>query len=68
MDDGQGLNTQKIKEKAIANELIASDSELTDDEINELIFMPGFSTADEVSDLSGRNWFYLYYSATAHLK
>lgn len=54
MDDGQGLNTQKIKEKAIANELIASDSELTDDEINELIFMPGFSTADEVSDLSGR--------------
>ncbi len=54
MDDGQGLNTQKIKEKAIANELIAGDSELTDDEINELIFMPGFSTADEVSDLSGR--------------
>jgi two-component system chemotaxis sensor kinase CheA len=54
MDDGQGLNTQKIKEKAITNELIAGDSELTDDEINELIFMPGFSTADEVSDLSGR--------------
>ncbi len=54
MDDGQGLNTQKIKEKAIANELITGDSELTDDEINELIFMPGFSTADEVSDLSGR--------------
>lgn len=54
MDDGQGLNTQKIKEKAIANELITDDSELTDDEINELIFMPGFSTADEVSDLSGR--------------
>jgi two-component system chemotaxis sensor kinase CheA len=54
MDDGQGLNTQKIKEKAITNEVIAADSELTDDEINELIFMPGFSTADEVSDLSGR--------------
>ncbi|ASM51445.1 two-component system, chemotaxis family, sensor kinase CheA [Pseudoalteromonas espejiana DSM 9414] len=54
MDDGQGLNTQKIKEKAIANELIPADSNLTDDEINELIFMPGFSTADAVSDLSGR--------------
>lgn len=54
MDDGQGLNTQKIKEKAIANELIAADCNLTDDEINELIFMPGFSTADAVSDLSGR--------------
>ncbi len=54
MDDGQGLNTQKIKEKAIANELITADCNLTDDEINELIFMPGFSTADAVSDLSGR--------------
>ncbi|GAA81262.1 chemotaxis protein CheA [Pseudoalteromonas sp. BSi20495] len=54
MDDGQGLNTKKIKEKAIANELITADSNLTDDEINELIFMPGFSTMDEVSELSGR--------------
>lgn len=54
MDDGQGLNTQKIKEKAIANQVIPHDSELTDDEINELIFMPGFSTADQVSDISGR--------------
>ncbi|MBH0056888.1 chemotaxis protein CheA [Pseudoalteromonas sp. SWXJZ94C] len=54
MDDGQGLNTKKIKEKAIENELISEDENLTDDEINELIFMPGFSTVDEVSDLSGR--------------
>ena len=54
MDDGQGLNTKKIKEKAIANELISADNHLSDDEINELIFMPGFSTMDEVSDLSGR--------------
>lgn len=54
MDDGAGLNTQKIKEKAIQNELISDSDELSDDEINELIFMPGFSTADEVSDISGR--------------
>ncbi|TMO58754.1 chemotaxis protein CheA [Pseudoalteromonas aurantia] len=54
MDDGQGLNTQRIKEKAIANGLVQPEDELTADEINELIFMPGFSTADEVSDISGR--------------
>jgi two-component system chemotaxis sensor kinase CheA len=54
MDDGAGLNTQKIKQKAIQNGVINEFDELTDDEINELIFMPGFSTADEVSDMSGR--------------
>ncbi|NMM40702.1 chemotaxis protein CheA [Pseudoalteromonas arctica] len=54
MDDGQGLNTVKIKQKAVANGLVSDADELDDDEINELIFMPGFSTADEVSDISGR--------------
>ncbi|MFY8300637.1 chemotaxis protein CheA [Pseudoalteromonas sp. SS15] len=54
MDDGQGLNTEKIRSKAIANGLIQETDELSPDEINELIFMPGFSTADEVSDISGR--------------
>ncbi|MBE0366611.1 chemotaxis protein CheA [Pseudoalteromonas aurantia] len=54
MDDGQGLNTEKIKEKAIANGLVQESDELSADEINELIFMPGFSTADAVSDISGR--------------
>jgi two-component system chemotaxis sensor kinase CheA len=54
IDDGRGLNTEKIKSKAIANGLIAEDTELSPEEINELIFQPGFSTADEVSDLSGR--------------
>ena len=54
MDDGQGLNTEKIRDKAIANGLIQDTDELSSDEINELIFMPGFSTADEVSDISGR--------------
>lgn len=54
MDDGQGLNTVKIKQKAVANGLVSEADELGDDEINELIFMPGFSTVDEVSDISGR--------------
>lgn len=54
MDDGQGLNTDKIRQKAIANGLITEDDELSQEEVNELIFMPGFSTADTVSDISGR--------------
>ncbi|RZF80901.1 chemotaxis protein CheA [Pseudoalteromonas sp. CO325X] len=54
MDDGRGLNTEKIREKAIANGLIDGNEELSDDDVNELIFEPGFSTADEVSDISGR--------------
>jgi len=54
IDDGRGLNTQRIKEKALEKGLITSEQNLTDQEINELIFAPGFSTADQVSDLSGR--------------
>ncbi len=54
IDDGRGVNTQKVYEKALANGLVTADQQLSDDEINELIFKPGFSTADAVSDLSGR--------------
>lgn len=54
IDDGRGVNTRKVYEKALANGLITADQQLSDDEINELIFRPGFSTADAVSDLSGR--------------
>ncbi len=53
-DDGRGLNTKRIREKAEANGLIRPDEVLSDDEINALIFAPGFSTAAQVSDLSGR--------------
>lgn len=53
-DDGRGLNTEKIFQKALENGLVTADQQLTDNEINELIFKPGFSTADAVSDLSGR--------------
>ncbi|MEO2281338.1 chemotaxis protein CheA [Pseudoalteromonas pernae] len=54
MDDGRGLNTEKIREKAIANGLINPQEDLTEEKVHELIFEPGFSTADEVSDISGR--------------
>lgn len=53
-DDGGGLNREKIRAKAIERELIAPDATLTDNEISNLIFEPGFSTVDKVSNLSGR--------------
>ena len=53
-DDGAGLNEEKILSKAIERGLVASDDNLTPDKIHELIFMPGFSTADVVNDVSGR--------------
>lgn len=53
-DDGAGLNRAKIKDIAVTKELIPADADLTDSEIDNLLFLPGFSTATEVSNLSGR--------------
>ena len=53
-DDGAGLNRPKIREKAISKGLISAEADLTDTEIDNLLFMAGFSTADKVSNLSGR--------------
>jgi two-component system chemotaxis sensor kinase CheA len=53
-DDGRGLDKTRIIEKARANGLITDDTKLKDDEIYDLIFQPGFSTAKEVSEISGR--------------
>jgi two-component system chemotaxis sensor kinase CheA len=53
-DDGKGINRQRVKGIAVERGLIAEDAALSDEEIDNLIFMPGFSTATEVSDLSGR--------------
>lgn len=52
-DDGGGLNRDKILAKAAHNGLTVSDS-MSDDEVWQLIFAAGFSTADQVSDVSGR--------------
>jgi two-component system chemotaxis sensor kinase CheA len=53
-DDGAGINRAKVREIAVGKGLIAADAAMTDDEIDNLIFLPGFSTASEVSDISGR--------------
>ncbi|HEY8392291.1 MAG TPA: chemotaxis protein CheA [Capillibacterium sp.] len=53
-DDGRGLNLEKIRKKALATGLINENSNLSQKEIINLIFSPGFSTADRVSEISGR--------------
>ncbi|MEE5173101.1 chemotaxis protein CheA [Pseudomonas alliivorans] len=53
-DDGAGLNRERILEKAQERGLVASGAALTDQEIYNLIFEPGFSTAEAVTNLSGR--------------
>lgn len=53
-DDGGGLKTERILAKARAAGLIAADVQPSTDEINDLIFSPGLSTADKISDVSGR--------------
>lgn len=53
-DDGAGLNRERILAKAIEKNLVAPEAELSDPEIDNLLFLPGFSTAGQVSNLSGR--------------
>jgi len=53
-DDGAGINREVVRRKAIEKGLIEADAEMSDSEIDSLIFEPGFSTADEVTALSGR--------------
>jgi chemosensory pili system protein ChpA (sensor histidine kinase/response regulator) len=53
-DDGGGLHLEKIKAKAIANGVISASAELSDADAANLISMPGFSTADHVTELAGR--------------
>jgi two-component system chemotaxis sensor kinase CheA len=53
-DDGGGLNRDKILAKAVERGLIQDGESIADERIYDLIFHPGFSTADEVSDVSGR--------------
>ena len=53
-DDGRGINRKRVFAIAVEKELIAPDAVLSDDEIDNLIFLPGFSTASTVSDISGR--------------
>jgi len=53
-DDGKGIDAEKIKTQAILKGLILPDTELSQKEILDLIFLPGFSTAQKVTQVSGR--------------
>lgn len=55
-DDGKGVDAQEMRNKAVEKGLISEDAanSMTDNEALQLIFMPGFSTAEKVTDLSGR--------------
>ncbi len=53
-DDGRGLSRERIMTKAIERGLVPRDARLSDEQVWKLIFLPGFSTAEQVTDLSGR--------------
>ena len=53
-DDGQGIDTEKVKQRALERNLIRSDQSLTPEATLELILQPGFTTRDKVSEVSGR--------------
>lgn len=53
-DDGRGLDTEAIRKKAIEKGLIAATAEISPEEIRKLIFQPGFSTAKQITAVSGR--------------
>ncbi|MEI2385250.1 chemotaxis protein CheA [Breoghania sp. JC706] len=53
-DDGAGISREKLLAKAVEKRIVSPEAKLSEDEIDDLIFAPGFSTAATVSDVSGR--------------
>ena len=53
-DDGAGINRQKVRASAIKKGLISADAQLSESDIDNLLFLPGFSTASTISSISGR--------------
>ena len=53
-DDGRGINTERVRARALQAGMIAEGDELSDDDLNQLIFQPGFSTAPKLTSVSGR--------------
>ena len=53
-DDGAGVDLEKVKQKAISNQLLVDNANITEDALLSVIFEPGFSTADDVSQIAGR--------------
>jgi two-component system chemotaxis sensor kinase CheA len=54
LDDGAGINQERVLKKAQEKGLVSADAQLSDEAITNLIFLPGFSTAEAISDISGR--------------
>ncbi len=54
VDDGSGIDTEKVRKKAVERGLIHPNKVLTEQEAANLIFMPGFSTAEKITNISGR--------------
>jgi two-component system chemotaxis sensor kinase CheA len=54
IDDGRGINSEKVYKKALSKGMISEDANLSEKEIIQFILAPGFSTADKVTDISGR--------------
>ena len=53
-DDGRGINRTRVRQKAIEKGLVSASASLSDEEVDNLIFLPGFTTANQVSNISGR--------------
>ena len=53
-DDGKGIDLEFVRRKAVERGMIAADAQMSDEQLRMLIFEPGFSTKEEISDLSGR--------------
>lgn len=53
-DDGRGINRERVRAKAVEKKIIAADAVLSNEEIDQLICAPGFSTAETISNISGR--------------
>jgi len=53
-DDGRGINRERVLAKAVANGIVEKTASLTDAQVFDLIFAPGFSTAEQVTEISGR--------------
>jgi len=53
-DNGRGMDPDKIRRKAISKGLLAENNTLSDEEVIQFVFAPGFSTAEKISDVSGR--------------
>jgi two-component system chemotaxis sensor kinase CheA len=54
VDDGRGIDAARVRQKAISQGLISADSVLSDEQAYQLIMLPGFSTAEKITDISGR--------------